>query len=153
MKKLVTLTVAVLTGAMLIGCLAGCAAKKETATDSPKEEAVSADVQVEEEDYEAYYASLPQKEDYVGAKFESEDSTFVDFKEDGSVEVSIFRLCSMEGTANWVDGGMELDLTDPSEEVMNAVFFPAGDGTYTLKITLSTWEYLPVEETLTGFTK
>ena len=98
--------------------------------------------------------------DYAGL-FKDGDGTEYDndvtFTEKGEGEydvvIGIIRLAQLEGTATRMDDALELELTDPSGNPMSAVFYPAEDGTYTLKITDSTWTYLETDYEFAGFTK
>ena len=73
--------------------------------------------------------------------------------EDGTfgVDLSIFRLSQFPGTGSIMDAAVEMVLTDPNGGEMCAIFFPAEDGTFTLRITQSTWSLLPEGEEFTGF--
>lgn len=74
-------------------------------------------------------------------------------KESGEYEIVIglIRLASLEGTAKQVGLNLEMELVDPSGEPMKAVWYIEEDGTCTLKITESTWEYITTGTEYKGF--
>lgn len=68
------------------------------------------------------------------------------------VQLSIFRLATFSGTGTAKDDKVEMTLTDPEGGEIKAIFYPEGDGTYSVKISLSTWMLLPTETVFAGFT-
>lgn len=84
---------------------------------------------------------------------ENFDTVLFTPNEDGgvAVEVGIYRLAQFDGTANYVDGAMELELLDPNGNPMYTTFFPAEDGTFTLKFTESNWSLLETDTAFAGF--
>lgn len=74
---------------------------------------------------------------------------------DGSITaiVGIYRLSTFEGTGAMNEGTMELTLVDPNGGDLYATFAPAGDGTYTLTFTHSTWPLLESGTVLEGFSR
>lgn len=98
--------------------------------------------------------------DYAGLFKDGDGSEYANdiiFTEKGEGEydvvISIIRLARFEGTAMRMDDALELELTDPSGNTMYAVFYPAEDGTYTLKITDSSWSLLETGYEFAGFMK
>ena len=71
--------------------------------------------------------------------------------DDYDVTVEIHRLAELKGTGGIVDGNMEMILKDPEGNDMHAKFYKEDDGTFTFKVTESTWNYLQKGETVTGF--
>lgn len=93
-------------------------------------------------DYEGEYSSCDDENIVILTR--QEDGTY-------SIEVDMYRLCSMEGEANDVDGAAEFRVTDPSDEDMYGVFYVNDDDTYTLMITESTWEYIKTGDIFEGY--
>ena len=91
---------------------------------------------------------------YVNGKLQdgADQVTFTE-NEDHSYDVviGIFRLAELTGTGNWMDGAVELNLTDPSGEIMYGIFYPEEDGSYTLMITESNWDLLESQTKFKGF--
>ena len=88
-------------------------------------------------------------------KYESEDSSTIELTYGGmsvyDVEISIYRLCELEGMGRYEDGQITLELTDPNDKDIEGVLYKESDDTYTIKITQSTWTYISNGDTFTGF--
>ena len=91
---------------------------------------------------------------YIGSFSAENNSVEFTLNEQGgyNVVVGIYRLTTMEGKGNNMDGAVELELTDPNGGKMYGIFYPDGES-YTLKITQSTWELLPAETMFEGFVR
>ncbi len=69
-----------------------------------------------------------------------------------SINLSIVGLCSLEnGTGTFEDHKMFFDIEDPNGEKMSAMIYRDSDNSLVVKITDSTWDYLPKDEVLDGF--
>ena len=69
-----------------------------------------------------------------------------------AVNIDIFRLCSLEdGVGTFEDHKMYFDVLDPNGDKMSGVIYRDSDNSLTVKITESTWDYLPVDNTIEGF--
>lgn len=103
-------------------------------------------VNVDGEDVPEEMEGLPEYRDYSGVYNTGDEENTISFNQNGDglydVNFSVFRLCNMDGSGNWVDGAVEISLIDPSGSNMSAIFYPNGDDTYTLKITQSTWAHI-----------
>ena len=75
--------------------------------------------------------------------------------EDGtySIEISITRLCVLEGRANDVDGAAEFVVEDPNGGSMSGIFYTNGDDTYTVMFTEADWTYIKTGDKFEGFTR
>ena len=94
--------------------------------------------------------------DYEGTYTDADESSVVmERNEDGTyrMEISIIRLCSLEGEANDVDGAAEFMVTDPNGNDMTGVFYVNDDDTYTIYFTESDWEYIKTGDSFEGFTR
>lgn len=71
-----------------------------------------------------------------------------------NVDIVITKLCSMEnGTGTFSDGQMSFVIKDQSENDMSGVIYKNSDGSLSIKITDSTWDYIENGEVFDGFTK
>ena len=83
----------------------------------------------------------------VAGTYNAEDSSSLVIKKDGSAEVGIFRLTSMEGKVTEVkDGVVYMTLKDANEGDMKLTF---DTNTKVLTVTDSTWQLLPNGEKFT----
>lgn len=92
--------------------------------------------------------------DYEGTYTDADGNTVTMVrKEDGtySMEISIFRLCLLEGEANDVDGGSEFMVEDPNGKDMTGVFYVNDDDTYTIYFTEADWTYIKTGDSFEGF--
>lgn len=92
-------------------------------------------------DYEGTYTN-PNGDTVVFVR--NEDGTY-------SIEISILRLCLLEGEANDVDGSAEFSVTDPADGYMTGVYYINPDNTYTVMFTEADWEYIKTGDTFEGF--
>ena len=91
---------------------------------------------------------------YIGSFGADNNTVQLDLNGQGGYDavIGLYRLTTMEGKGNIMDGAVELELTDPNGGTMYAIFYPDGES-YTLKITQSTWQLLPAETVFEGFVK
>ena len=83
----------------------------------------------------------------VAGTYNAEDSSSLVIKKDGSAEVGIFRLTSMEGKVTEVKNGVVyMTLKDANEGDMKLTF---DTNTKVLTVTDSTWQLLPNGEKFT----
>ncbi len=85
-----------------------------------------------------------------------DDSTLtISDNNDGTfaVNISITRLCDLDGTGNFDDHKMYFEAEDPSGGKLSGMIYRDSDNSLTVKITDSTWEYLPDDEVIDGFGK
>lgn len=83
----------------------------------------------------------------VAGTYTAEDSSSLVIKKDGSAEVGIFRLTSMEGKVTEVkDGVVYMTLKDANNGDMKLTF---NTNTKVLTVTDSTWQLLPNGEKFT----
>jgi len=111
------------------------------ATDDPEQDAIN-----EINDY------------FLGEHIRSEDESSIVITDlnDGTfkVDISIIGLCSLEdGVGTFDDHKMYFTVADPNGNDLSGMIFLDSDNTLDIRITDSTWDYLPVDETLTGFGK
>ena len=96
------------------------------------------------------------KDYFLGEHTSSYDGSTLNItdKNDGTfaVNIDIFRLCSLEdGVGTFEDHKMYFDVDDPNGDKMSGVIYRDSDNSLTVKITESTWDYLPVDDTIEGF--
>ena len=94
--------------------------------------------------------------DYEGSYTDEDNDTIVMTRqEDGtySIEIGIFRLCSLEGEANDVDGAVEFMVADPNGNDMTGVLYVNDDDTYTIYFTEADWTYIKTGDSFEGFTR
>lgn len=87
---------------------------------------------------------------------DDESSLTISDNNDGTfrVDISIIRLCNMEnGVGTFEDHKMNFVIDDPSGEKLSGVIYRDSDNSLTVKITDSTWTYLPNDELIEGFGK
>ncbi len=78
---------------------------------------------------------------------QNDDGTF-------AVNVDIFRLCSLEdGIGTFEDHKMSFTANDPNGNKLSGMIYRDNDNSLVVKITDSTWDYLPNGETFEGFVK
>lgn len=94
---------------------------------------------------------------FLGEHVKSYDSSSVTISEndDGTfaVNISIFRLCDMDGTGTFQDHKMYFEVTDPSGGTMGGMIYRDSDNSLSVKITDSTWDLLPNDKVIEGFEK
>lgn len=95
---------------------------------------------------------------FLGEHQRSDDGSTVDIEDNGDgtfdVDINIVRLCSLEdGIGTFAEHKMTFEVTDPSGNPMSGVIYRDNDNSLTVKITDSTWDYLPNDELLEGFGK
>ncbi len=90
-------------------------------------------------------------------KRSSDDSVLtISANEDGTfaVNLNITRLCTLENAvATFEDHKMTFEADDPSGNKLSGVIYRDSDDSLTVKITDSTWDFLPNDEVLDGFGK
>ncbi len=95
---------------------------------------------------------------FLGEHVRSYDSSSLTISEnaDGTfdVNIDIIRLCSLEnGVGTFKDHKMYFDVTDPSGNTLSGMIYRDSDNSLCVKITDSTWDYLPNDDILDGFGK
>ena len=95
---------------------------------------------------------------FLGEHKRSSDESVLAISDNGDgtfkIDISIVRLCDMEGGAGtFEDHKMNFTITDPAENKMSGVIYRDSDNSLSIKITDSTWEYLKTDEILDGFGK
>ncbi len=95
---------------------------------------------------------------FLGEHKRSEDGSTLDIEDNGDgtfdIDINIVRLCSLEdGVGTFTEHKMTFDVTDPNGNPMSGVIYRDNDNSLTVKITDSTWDYLPNDEVLEGFGK
>ena len=110
-------------------------AAKTTASDKTAEKTTASDEKVEK------ISGTVASKDWIKT-YTAEDESTVTIKEDGSVNVSIIRLCDMDGKVTGVNGKgvIGMDLVDPNG---NTLYAEMNADTGTWVVMDSTWEYLP----------
>lgn len=94
--------------------------------------------------------------DYEGTYTDADGDiiTFVRNEDGGySIEISILRLCQLEGEANDMDGAAEFLVQDPNGNDMTGVFYINEDNTYTALFTGADWTYIKKDDRFEGFTR
>lgn len=100
-----------------------------------------------------------ENQGFLGVHTRSEDESDISIEErpDGTlkVDISIIRLCFLEdGTGVYEDYKIPFSVMDPSRNELKGVIYKDSDGeSLAIRITDSTWEYLPNGEILAGFGK
>lgn len=91
--------------------------------------------------------------DYSGTYRDGNENEVVMVKNGSSydVQIGIYRLTKFEGNGNIEDGAVYIIAKDPNGNDMVAVFFPAGDGSFTLRVAQSEWELLEEGTEFAGF--
>lgn len=70
------------------------------------------------------------------------------------VDLDLFRLCSLEnGTGTFAEHKMTFTAMDPSGNDISAVIYRDSDNSLVVRITDSTWDYLPNDDVIDGFGK
>ncbi len=132
-------------------------AEQEQPEEETSEDEEDADNQADEqkeEEQDSDENEMVAMHDYSGFFTDGmdDDMTLTRTADGGyDVEISIFRLCSLVGTGNDVDGACEVVLTDPANNKMSGIVYVEENGTYTFKVTESTWTYLSDGDSFTGF--
>lgn len=95
---------------------------------------------------------------FLGEHVNSDDgsSLTITDKNDGTFDISIIitRLCNMdEGVGTFEDHKMKFDIMDSSGNPMSGIIYRDSDNSLTVKITDSTWDYLPNDTVIEGFGK
>ena len=95
---------------------------------------------------------------FLGEHTRSSDESALTISDNGDgtfgVNLSITRLCSLEnGVGTFENHKMTFTVQDPAENEMSGEIYRDGDNSLTVKITDSTWEYLPNDEVIDGFGK
>lgn len=95
---------------------------------------------------------------FLGEHKRSEDESTLTITDNGDgtfkVDITIVKLCNLEnGVGTFEDHKMTFDVDDPNGDKLSGVIYMDSDNSLTVKITDSTWNYLPVDEVLEGFGK
>lgn len=159
MKRTISLVLSALFAFSLAGCGAAGSADtaSSTAGSAAASEAASSEAASSEAAASSEIADPNAALDYTGVYHNGNDddvdSVELTKTDDGyyTVAISIYRLCELTGTGSPMDGAVEMELTDPNDNEMTAIFYPEGEYTYAFKVTTSTWEYLPEGTEITGF--
>lgn len=98
------------------------------------------------------------KEYFLGEHTRSEDGSSLTIEDNGdgtyAVAFSITRLASLEdGVGTFAEHKMTFEIQDPSENTMKGMIYRDSDNSLVIRITDSTWDYLPNGEELSGFGK
>ncbi len=93
---------------------------------------------------------------FLGEHIRSTDESSLTITDNGDgtfgIAFSIIRLCNLEnGIGTFAEHKMSFTILDPSENELSGVIYIDSDNSLTIKITDSTWEYLPNDEILEGF--
>lgn len=146
---------AVIMSLVLVFAFAGCQ-KEKAAEDAPvtkatttaaATKAASTTETTKEATKEATTKKAADTVADVAGTYNAEDSSSLVIKKDGSAEVGIFRLTSMEGKVTEVkDGVVYMTLKDANEGDMKLTF---DTNTKVLTVTDSTWQLLPNGEKFT----
>lgn len=87
--------------------------------------------------------NLPSTQNYAGRYGDEYDSLSIQPVDNGcQVEMSLYRLCSMEGTATLDGDHLVVYFIDPSGHSMYATIEKTGGNLIRVTITQSTWEYI-----------
>ena len=146
---------AVIMSLVLVFAFAGCQ-KEKAAEDAPVTKATSTAAATKaasttetakEATKEATTKKAADTVADVAGTYNAEDSSSLVIKKDGSAEVGIFRLTSMEGKVTEVKNGVVyMTLKDANEGDMKLTF---DTNTKVLTVTDSTWQLLPNGEKFT----
>ena len=146
---------AVIMSLVLVFAFAGCQ-KEKPAEDAPvtkatttaaATKAASTTETTKEATKEATTKKAANTVADVAGTYNAEDSSSLVIKKDGSAEVGIFRLTSMEGKVTEVkDGVVYMTLKDANNGDMKLTF---DTNTKVLTVTDSTWQLLPNGEKFT----
>ncbi len=95
---------------------------------------------------------------FLGEHKKSEDGSSLVIADNGDgtfrVDLSITRLCSLEdGVGTFAEHKMTFTAADPNGEDISAMIYRDSDNSLVVRITNSTWEYLPNDEVIDGFGK
>lgn len=96
------------------------------------------------------------KDYFIGRHESSYDGSTLTISDnnDGTfnIDISIFRLCDLEnGTATFENHKLNFEAEDPNGEKLSGMIYRDSDNSLTVKITDSSWELLPKDETFEGF--
>lgn len=95
---------------------------------------------------------------FLGEHEKSEDGSTLVIADNGDgtfrVDLSITRLCTLEdGVGTFAEHKMTFTAKDPNGEDISAVIYRDSDNSLVVRITDSTWGYLPNDEVISGFGK
>ena len=94
---------------------------------------------------------------FLGEHKRDEDGSTLIISDNGDgtfkIDISIVKLCRLEnGVGTFEDHKMTFEVDDPSENKLSGVIYVDGDS-LSVKITDSTWTYLPSGDVLEGFVR
>ena len=98
------------------------------------------------------------KEYFIGEHESSYDGSKLTISDNGddtfNVNIDIFRLCSLENAVGTFENHkMNFEAEDPNGNKMTGMIYRDSDNSLTVKITDSSWDLLPTDETIEGFGK
>ena len=98
------------------------------------------------------------KEYFIGEHESSYDGSKLTISDNGddtfTVNIDIFRLCSLENAVGTFENHkMNFEAEDPNGNKMTGMIYRDSDNSLTVKITDSSWDLLPTDETIEGFGK
>ncbi len=93
---------------------------------------------------------------FLGEHERSYDGSTLTIADNGDdtfrVDLDLFRLCSLEnGTGTFAEHKMTFTAVDPSGKDISAVIYRDSDNSLVVRITDSTWDYLPNDDVIDGF--
>ena len=98
------------------------------------------------------------KEYFIGEHESSYDGSKLTISDNGddtfTVNIDIFRLCSLENAVGTFENHkMNFEAEDPNGNKMTGMIYRDSDNSLTVRITDSSWDLLPTDETIEGFGK
>ena len=98
------------------------------------------------------------KEYFIGEHESSYDGSKLTISDNGddtfNVNIDIFRLCSLENAVGTFENHkMNFEAEDPNGNKMTGMIYRDSDNSLTVRITDSSWDLLPTDETIEGFGK
>ena len=98
------------------------------------------------------------KEYFIGEHESSYDGSKLTISDNGddtfTINIDIFRLCSLENAVGTFENHkMNFEAEDPNGNKMTGMIYRDSDNSLTVRITDSSWDLLPTDETIEGFGK
>ena len=96
------------------------------------------------------------KEYFIGEHESSYDGSKLTISDNGddtfNVNIDIFRLCSLENAVGTFENHkINFEAEDPNGNKMTGMIYRDSDNSLTVRITDSSWDLLPTDETIEGF--